>query len=113
MKKDKIYLLHIIDASENIEKFIRGVNYKEFIENGEKQSAVIRQLEIIGEATKRISATIKKKYAQLPWKEMAGMRDKLIHDYPEIELPVVWKTANEDIPDIKKQIEDIIKGDLE
>ncbi|MBI4647320.1 MAG: DUF86 domain-containing protein [Bacteroidia bacterium] len=71
------------------------------------QDAVIRQLEIIGEATKKISDNLKEKHPDIPWKDIAGMRDKLIHDYIDIDLSVVWKTASEDVPFLKNLLNDV------
>lgn len=73
------------------------------------QDAVIRNLEIIGEATKKISKELKSQYPDIPWKEMSGMRDKLIHDYFGVDVDVVWKTVNDDIPFLKSLIETIDK----
>ena len=71
------------------------------------QDSVIRNLEIIGEATKKISKKLKSQYPDIPWKEMSGMRDKLIHDYFGVDVDVVWKTVNDDIPFLKSLIETI------
>jgi len=80
-KDDTVYLRHILDAILKIEEYSKRVNYESFIEDTLIQDGVIRQLEIIGEATKRLSSALRGKYADLPWKDIAGMRDKLIHDY--------------------------------
>lgn len=72
------------------------------------QDAVIRQIEIIGEATKQLSKTIKEKYPEIPWKDIAGMRDKLIHDYLGVDLNAVWKTVEKDIPFLKNKLKEII-----
>jgi uncharacterized protein with HEPN domain len=71
------------------------------------QDAVIRNVEIIGEATKKISADLKSQNGEIPWKEMSGMRDKLIHDYLGVDIDVVWRTVQEDIPLIKSLIQNI------
>ena len=68
------------------------------------QDAVVRQLEIIGEATKRVSKELRSKHPDIPWSDMAGMRDVLLHDYIDVDLGVVWKTASENIPDLKALI---------
>lgn len=110
MKRDKPYLLHIMDAILDIEKFMEGITKKKFFENREKQYAVIRALEIMGEATKSLSAELKAEYPGIPWKTIAGMRDKLIHAYFGINLDRVWKAIKEDVPELKKQLFDILKG---
>lgn len=81
-----------------------------FLENAEKQSAIERKLEIIGEATKRLSVEVKKKNPHIPWKEMAGMRDKIIHDYPELELKEIWRIVKKDIPALKKDLQKILNS---
>jgi uncharacterized protein with HEPN domain len=82
MKRDiKLYINDIFNAINAIEKFVEGMDFKEFKEDDKTSSAVIRKFEIIGEATKHIPKEIKQKYPDIPWKEMAGLRDKLIHFY--------------------------------
>ena len=75
-----------------------------FLIDHKTQDAVVRQFEIIGEATKRISEDYRDKHSEIPWADMAGMRDVLIHDYIDVNLEIVWKTATEDIPEIKEAI---------
>ena len=109
MKRDKVYLKHILDAISNIEKFMEGVSKEAFFSNVEKQYAVLRGLEIIGEATKNLSDKLKTKYPQVPWKETAGMRDKLIHQYFGVDLELVWETIRTDLPELKNQIVRILR----
>ena len=78
---DIVYLRHIMDAISRIGEYLQGINEEEFVRNYLVQDGVIRQLEIIGEATKQISQGTREKNSNIPWKDMAGMRDKLIHDY--------------------------------
>lgn len=92
------YLEDILDAAEKAMQFIRGMTYEQFISDSKTTFAVIRALEVIGEATKRIPQSVRDKYSEVSWTEMAGMRDKLIHDYTSVSLEVVWKTASEDLP---------------
>lgn len=94
MKKgDTVYRKHILDAITRIEEYTAGIEYKDFIENPLVQDGVIRQIEIIGEATKRLFDEIKKRHLDIPWKDMAGMRDKLIHDYFGVDIDAVWGTV--------------------
>lgn len=104
MKSDKIYLSHIMDAIKDIESFTKKIDKKGFQESKLIQSAVIRQIEIIGEATKNLSPAIRNKHKGIPWKDIAGMRDMLIHEYFGVDLEAVWRTVTEDIPVLKKQL---------
>jgi len=107
-KADTVYLKHIRDAILRIEEYTKAVGYDDFIKNNLIQDGVIRQLEIIGEATKRLSTEFKNKYPQVPWKDVAGMRDKLIHDYLGVDIDAVWDTVKKDIPTLKKEVKKIL-----
>lgn len=107
--KDGIYLKHILDAVKNIEIFMGGIAKEEFIKDVLIHSAVIRQLEVIGEAVKNISANLKRTYSEINWKDIAGTRDKLIHDYFGVDMDLVWAICKKDIPVLKKQIRQILK----
>jgi uncharacterized protein with HEPN domain len=105
----EVFLHHILESIESIERFTNKVAQNEFRLNDEKQSAVIRKIEIIGEAVKNIPTDFKKKYPTIPWEEAAGMRNKLIHEYFGVDLFLVWKTIKSDLPKLKTQIQKIIK----
>jgi len=109
MRKDKAYLKHILDAISDTEKFTEGINKEGFFENKEKQYAVLRALEIIGEATKNLSKELKAKYYGVSWRDIAGMRDKLIHEYFGVNLELVWTTVKNNLPELKKQISMVLK----
>jgi uncharacterized protein with HEPN domain len=109
MRKDKAYLKDILVAISDIEEFLKDVTEKEFYKNKEKQYAVLRALEIIGEASKNVSKEIKSMYPEIPWKDIAGMRDKLIHLYFGVKLELVWQTVKDKIPELKKQIQSILR----
>jgi uncharacterized protein with HEPN domain len=105
MKDDSLYKDHILLSINNILEYTKGLNKKDFSKNNLVQDAVIRNFEIIGEATKKVSDVYKQVHFEIPWKEMSGMRDKLIHDYIGVDIAVIWKTIKEDLPPLKKILE--------
>jgi|SRR3989338_8415543 len=112
MEKDKIYLKHIHDSILAIESDLKGITFDKFSKNRLLQSAVIRELEIIGEAAKILSSDFKKFHPEIPWKKIMGMRDKLIHGYFSIELELVWEAAKEKIPELKNRVRKMISDEL-
>ena len=100
MRHYRLYLADIIEAMKAIERFVQDIDFEEFREDDRTSSAVIRKFEIIGEAAKGVPEDIRQKYPQIPWREMAGMRDKLIHSYFSINYDLVWETINRRIPTI-------------
>jgi len=104
MKKDNAYLKDILDAISDIEAFIASINEAEFYKNKEKKYAVVRAIEIIGEAAKNLSKELRAKYKEIPWKEIVGMRDKLIHGYFGIKWELIWETIKNKIPELKNQL---------
>lgn len=108
MKKDEVYLKHIHDSILTIETFTDGLIYEEFLEDRLIQNGVIRELEIIGEATKNLSSNFKNSHPEVPWKDIAGMRDKLIHGYMMVDLDTVWKVVQEDLPKLKGQVTSLL-----
>lgn len=105
MGKNKLYIRHILDAILTIEEYMNGVEYEDFLGNKLKQDGVIRELEIIGEASKQLSQEFKEKYSDIPWKDIAGMRDKLIHEYFGVDLNAVWETIEDDLPILKSALQ--------
>lgn len=99
------YLEDIADAMNKAIEFVADISYDEFTQDDKTVFAVIRALEVIGEAVKNIPQEYKRKYPELPWKDMAGMRDKLIHEYHSVMLHVVWDTVKEEIPPLQPVFE--------
>ena len=109
-KRDyRLYIDDIIEAIEKIEEYSRGLSFDEFSRDCQVIDATIRNFEIIGEAVKHIPPKIRRKYPDIPWKTMAGMRDKLIHEYFGVNKQVLWKTIKEDLLKIKPQINQVLK----
>ncbi len=102
------YLQDILDSIEKIEKFVQGMTYYEFEQDDKTLYAVIHAIGILGEASKKIPKEIRDNYKNFPWREIAGMKDKLIHDYFGVNIEVVWKTATIDVPKLKSPIKQII-----
>jgi uncharacterized protein with HEPN domain len=103
------YIEDIIDAMDDAMSFVEGMKYEDLVKDRKTIYAVVRALEIIGEAVKRIPDWVRNRYPQIPWKDMAGMRDKLIHEYFGVDIKRVWKTVKEDILNLKPLFEKILK----
>jgi len=110
VRKDfKPFLEHILDAIQNIEAYTKGFREDDFFGNKLVQDGVVRNLEIIGEATKRLPEAIKSGYPQIEWRKIAGMRDVLIHDYFGVDLEKVWGVVKSRIPELKSVVSNILK----
>lgn len=107
-RDDSVYLQHIFDAITRIESYLDQIDEDMFHATPLLQDGVIRQIEIIGEATKHLSPAITTQHLDVPWSDLARMRDKLIHQYFGVDLTTVWLTATEDLPTLKIMIEEII-----
>jgi uncharacterized protein with HEPN domain len=108
-RRDRDYLNDIREAIQRISTYTAGLTYEEFMKDIKTQDAVVRNLEIIGEATKNLSSVLKKSYPNIPWKDLMGMRDKMIHHYFGINYEIVWTIAREELAGFLPQIEEIIK----
>ena len=102
------YLSDILEAARLAQTFIDGVTFEEFSRNVEKYYAVTRALEIIGEAAAHIPEEMRERYPDVPWSQMVGMRNVLIHGYSGVSTAVLWRTVKEDIPTLKKALEGVI-----
>ena len=105
----KVFINDIIEAINSIEEYTDNISYEYFLADKKTRDAVIRNLEIIGEAAKNIPDDIKKKYSVVNWKAASGMRDKLIHEYFGVSFSIVWQTIKNDLPPFKSEIENILK----
>jgi uncharacterized protein with HEPN domain len=113
MKRDStLFLKDIVKACEYIQKFVEGLTFEEFLRDEKTSSAVIRKFEVIGEAVKGIPEFIRNRYPDILWKDMAGMRDRLIHGYFGIDYFIVWNSIESDIPNILSSVSKIV-DDLE
>ena len=104
-----LFLEDILNSIEKLEKYTKNLDFKAFSENEMVIDAVVRNLEIIGEAVTNVSPDVQKKYPEVEWKEAKGFRNILIHDYFGIDLESVWDTINDDIPLLKKHIAKVLK----
>ena len=113
MKKDpKIFLEHVLESIKEIEKHIKKISKDEFWEDIKTQDAVIRRIEIIGEAVKNLPSEFKRKYPKIEWREITGMRDKLIHEYFGVNIDMVWETIKNDLPELKNKISKILENNF-
>lgn len=108
-KDDTIYLHHILDAIGLIEEYTKGMSENEFLGNSMAHDAVVRQIEIIGEAARNVSDEFQEKHPNLPWMKMIGIRNKIIHEYFNINYAIVWDTIKDDLPALKRTIKKIVK----
>jgi uncharacterized protein with HEPN domain len=109
MKDDRIYLRHIVEAIEDIERYTFS-GYEVFLRERMQQDAVIRKLEVIGEAVKQLSTATKAARAEIRWREIAAMRDKMIHEYFGVNLEIVWAAVADNLPELKRAAKDLLSA---
>jgi len=107
-KDDLTRIRHILDAARECASFLAGMSIKDLNTNRMLNLSIVRLLEIIGEAARGISPQLKEKYPDIPWRKMAGIRDRLIHGYFDVDMEIVWKTVKEDIPGLINLLDKIL-----
>ncbi len=103
------FVQDILDSINDVGSFIEGMDFEEFIKDKKTIYSVVRAIEIIGEATKNVPEEIRNKYPDVPWKKMAGMRDRLAHGYFGVDLEILWSAAKEDVPKLKIPVSNVLK----
>jgi uncharacterized protein with HEPN domain len=106
-RKNRLYLNDIFDSIKKIEEYVKDLSFDDFSGVSVIVDAVVRNFEIIGEASKNLSAALKNEHPRVPWKEMAGMRDKMIHEYFGVDLGIIWKTIKQRLPELRTMLEEI------
>ena len=109
-KSPRVYLHHMLDSIGAIESFTRGMTKTQFQKSKLVQDGVIRNLEIIGEAAKRLPKSFRNQYPEINWRAITGMRDVLIHDYLGVDLDVLWEVVERDLPELKRNLKKILDG---
>ena len=104
---DLDYIDDMLEAAEKVERYTDAMNREEFVSDEKTVDAVLRNLEILGEASKLVSEDVREHAPEIPWSEMAGMRDKLIHGYATIDLDIVWQTVTEEVPQLRSKLDEL------
>ncbi|MBN2148388.1 MAG: DUF86 domain-containing protein [Anaerolineales bacterium] len=107
-RTDNDFLLDIQDALQRILEYTAGMNWETYLRDYKTQDAVVRNLEVIGEATKSLSDSLRSQYPDIPWRDMAGTRDRLMYHYFGVNQEIVWQIIEQDLPGLKSQIEQVI-----
>ena len=107
MSRDEVYLRHILDSIGRIEDYV-SLGREGFFANPMAQDAVLRQLEVIGEAVKKLTTSTREQRPEIPWREIAGMRDVLIHQYFSVDLEQVWEATQQDLRPLRQAVEELL-----
>lgn len=107
-REPKLYLQDILNSISKVEKYTRGLTYVEFSKDEKTIDAVIRNFEVIGEAARYVPKEIIAQYPDVPWEKMSSMRNKVLHEYFGVDLEILWQTIQEDLPELNKQIKDLL-----
>lgn len=110
MQRDREYLLDIVEAARLAMEYVKDTTQENFLKDVQRQDAVIRRLEIIGEAARRVSDETREAHLELPWHQMISMRNMMIHEYDDIDLPLVWETVRMSLPTLVKSLEKILSS---
>lgn len=106
-REPKLYLQDIITSITSIEDYIKGLSFEEFSHDKKTVDAVVRNLEIIGEAARNVPKDVRDKYPDIPWERMVSMRNKVLHEYFGVDIEILWQTINEDLLPLEEQIKDL------
>ena len=108
-KDDTVYLRHILDAIEQIEDYLKGVSFEQFFQRRLLQDGVVRRLEVIGEASRNLSHELRQRNPKVPWSQIIGLRNRIVHAYFNVNLQIVWEIVQNDLVPLKQQVERILK----
>lgn len=111
MRRDEAYLLDILIAARKAMAFVEGMTWETFVESKLHQNAVLRPLEIIGEAAAHVSEPMRQTHPEVPWAEMIGMRHRLIHEYSRVDMGVLWETVQRDLPELVAVLEPLVRAE--
>ena len=108
MKTNEVYLRHILDAIRKVESYTSGIDRDVFETDDMRQDAVIRQIEIIGEASRQLPDDFQEEHDSIPWSDIIGMRNRIAHDYMNVDLDIVWEVIHHDLPSLKSSVQQLL-----
>jgi len=108
-RSDLLYVTDMLESITRVEGYIEGMEFNEFKENNMAKDAVLRNLEVLGEAAKNLSTAIKEKYPDIPWKRIIGLRNIVIHGYFGVDFDNIWKIITDNVPEVKPSLEEVLK----